>query len=110
MARGAARAMDKSAALQHAAADAGDAEADFALGVLYLLGRGVEKNLGEAFKRFGRSVDAGDEDAAALRELAAEQLAREQVTDRLKEEAATVVMQDAKRRRRFPKPKLVTSD
>ena len=43
------RAMDKSAELMQGAAQAGDSEAQFALALLYLLGRGVEKNSGEAF-------------------------------------------------------------
>ncbi len=36
------RAMDKSAELLRGAAQAGDSEAQFALALLYLLGRGVE--------------------------------------------------------------------
>ena len=70
------RAMDKSAELLRAAAEAGDSEAQFALALLNLLGRGVEQNAGEAFRLFGLASDAGDEQAASFRDLAAEQLAR----------------------------------
>ena len=107
MALAVARAMDKSAALLGAAADAGDTEARFALGLLYMLGRGVEKNLGEAFKLFGLAADAGDEQAAAFRDMTAEELAREQVGNRLMKEATVTVMKEAKRRQRYPKPRIV---
>lgn len=110
MAHAVGRAMGKSAELLRAAADAGDDEARFALGLLYLLGRGVEKNLGEAFKLFGLAADAGDEEAAAFKEMAVEQMAREQVGRRQMEEAAALVMTEAKRRQRFPKPKLIEPD
>ena len=73
------RAMDKSAKLLRAAAADGDKEARFALGPLFLLGRGVDKNAGEAFKLFSQVLDAGDEQAAHFRDLAAESLALEQV-------------------------------
>ena len=104
------RAMDKSAALLGAAADAGDTEARFALGLLYMLGRGVEKNLGEAFKLFGLAADAGDEQAAVFRGMAAEELAREQVGKRLMKDATVAVMKGAKRRQRYSKPRIVKFD
>ena len=104
------RAMDKSAALLRAASDAGDTEAGFALGLLYMLGRGVEKNLGEAFKLFGLAADAGDEQAAVFRGMAAEELAREQAGKRLMKDATVAVMKEAKRRQRYPKPRIVKSD
>ena len=103
------RAMDKSAALLSAAADAGDTEARFALGLLYMLGRGVEKNLGEAFKLFGLAADAGDQQAAVFRGMVAEELAREQAGKRLMQEATVAVMKEAKRRQRYPKPRVVKS-
>ncbi len=104
------RAMGKSAELLGAAADAGDTEARFALGLLYMLGRGVEKNLGEAFKLFGLAADAGDEQAAVFRDMTAEELAREQINKRSMEEAAVVVMKEAKRQQSHPKPRIVKSD
>ena len=104
------RAMDKSAALLRTASDAGDTEARFALGLFYMLGRGVEKNLGEAIRLFGLAVDGGDELAGVFRGLAADQLAREQAGERLMKEATVAVMQDARRRQRFPKPHIVKSD
>ena len=104
------RAMNKSAALLQAAAEAGDAEAQFALALLYLLGRGVEKNLGEAFRLFGLAQAAGDEQAAAFRDMAAEQLAREQIHQQQLKDAAVHVMKDAKRKQTFPKPRIVKSD
>ena len=107
MARAVGRAMGKSADLLREAADAGDAEAQFALGLLYLLGRGVEKNLGEAFELFGLAAEAGDEQAASFREMAVEQMAREQLDRRKMEDATVAVMTEAKRRQRFPKPKLI---
>ncbi len=104
------RAMDKSAELLRAAAQAGDSEAQFALALLYLLGRGVEQNSGEAFKLFGLALDAGDEQAATFRDMAAEQLAREQINQQQNKEAAVHVMKEAKRRQRYPKPRIVKSD
>lgn len=110
MARGVARAMDKAASLLQDAADAGDAEAQFSLGLLYLMGRGVKQNLGEAFKLFGLAHKAGDEDAAAFRDMAAEELARERAAEQLQNEAVLATMLDAKRRQLFPTPKLVEPD
>jgi localization factor PodJL len=104
------RAMNKSAALLRAAAEAGDTEAQFALALLYLLGRGVEKNLGEAFRWFGLAQAAGDAQAAAFRDMAAEQLAREQIHQQKLKDAAAHVMKDAKRKQKFPKPRIVKSD
>lgn len=104
------RAMGKSAELLGAAADAGDAEAQFALGLLYLLGRGVDKNLGEAFKLFGLAGAAGDAQAKTFQGMAAEQLAREQADQQLMTDAAVQVMTDAKRRQRYPRPRIVKSE
>ncbi len=104
------RAMDKSAELLGTAAEAGDSEAQFALSLLYLLGRGVEKDLGEAFKLFGLASDAGDEQAAGFRDMAAEQLAREQINQQQMTDAAVHVMKEAKRQQSYPKPRIVKSD
>lgn len=110
MATAVGRAMDKSAALLRIAADAGDSEAQFALGMLYMLGRGVEKNLGEAIHLFGRAADTGDGQAGEFRGRAIEQLAREQAGERLMNDATVAVMKEARRRQRFPKPHIVKSD
>ncbi len=104
------RAMDKSAKLLRAAAEAGDSEAQFALALLNLLGRGVERNAGEAFRLFGLASDAGDEQAASFRDMAAEQMARAQIDRQLLNDAAVHVMKEATRRQRFPKPRIVASD
>ena len=104
------RAMDKSAELLRGAAQTGDSEAQFALALLYLLGRGVEKNSGEAFRLFGLALDAGDEQAAAFRDMAAEQLAREQINQQQMKDATVHVMNEAKRRQRYPKPRIVKAD
>ena len=104
------RAMDKSAALLRAAAEAGDSEAQFALALLNLLGRGVERNAGEAFRLFGLASDAGDEQAASFRDMAAEQMARAQNDRQLLNDAAVHVMKEVTRRQRFPKPRMVESD
>ena len=101
--------MDKSAALLDEAADGGDGEAQFALGLLNLLGRGVDRNLGEALKLFRLAAEQGDAQAEILKGVAAEQLAREQITSRDMQESAAVAMKDAKRRRKFPKPRIVIS-
>lgn len=105
MAQAVARAMEKSAALLATAADGGDAEAQFALGLLYLLGRGVDTDFGEALKLFRLAADQGDAEAETLKGVAAEQLAREQIATRDMEDAAAI--KDAKRRREFPKPRIV---
>ncbi len=105
-----ARAMGKSAELLGAAADAGDTEARFALGLIYMLGRGVEKNLGEAFRLFGLAADAGDEQAEVFRGMTAEKMAREEVSKHLMEEAGVAIVKEAKRKKRFPKPRIVKSD
>ena len=110
LANAVARAMDKSAELLRSAANGGDNEARFALGLLYLLGRGVEKNAGEAFKLFSQALDGGDAEAAHFRDMAAENLAREQIKERDTEDATRAAMKEAQRRQRFPKPKLVEPD
>lgn len=110
MALAVARAMDKSAELLRGAAQAGDSEAQFALALLYLLGRGVEQNSGEAFRLFGLALDAGDEQAAAFRDKAAEQMARENIKQQQMKEAVIHVATEAKRRQRFPKPHIVKSN
>jgi len=110
MALAVARAMNKSAELLRDAAEAGDGEAQFALALLFLLGRGVEKNPGEAFRLFGLALEAGDEQAAEFRDLAAEQMAQEQINQARLNEAAAHVMKEAKRRQRFPKPHIVETD
>ncbi len=104
------RAMDKSAELLRGAAQEGDSEAQFALALLYLLGRGVEKNSGEAFDLFGLALDAGDEQAATFRDIAAEQLAREHINQQKMKDAAVHVMTEAKRRQRYPRLRIVKSD
>ncbi len=104
------RAMDKSARLLRAAAEAGDSDAQFALALLNLLGRGVERNAGEAFRLFGLASDAGDEQAASFRDMAAEQMARAQIDRQLLNDAAVHDMKEATRRQRFPKPRIVESD
>lgn len=110
MARGVARAMKKATSLLQKAADSGDAEAQFSLALLYLIGRGVEQNPGEAFKLFSLAEKAGDEDATAFRDIAAEELARQSRAENLRNEAVLATMMDAKRRQLFPKPRLVKSD
>jgi len=107
MAQAVVRAMDKSAALLDEAAEDGDAEAQFSLGLLYLLGRGVECNLGEALKLFRLAADQDDAQAEIFKGIAAERMAREQIANRDMEEAAAAAMKDAKRRRKFPKPRIV---
>ena len=104
------RAMDKSAKLLRDAANAGDGEAQFALALLYLLGRGVEQDAGEAFGLFALAADAGDEQARSFRDLAAEQLAGEQIKKQEMNDAAVQVLKDAKRRQCYPKPQLVRPD
>ncbi len=109
LANAVARAMDKSAELLRAAADEGDNEARFALGLLYLLGRGVEKNAGEAFKLFNIAVEAGDAQAAHFRDMAAEHLTHDEIKKR-DSDAADAAEKEAQRRQRFPKPKLVKKE
>ncbi len=104
------RATRKSADLLGAAANAGDTDAQFALGLLYLLGRGVYKLLGEAFHLCGRAAEAGADQAATFRDMAAENLARDQIKQRMVEKASVEGMKEAERRQRFPKPQLVKSD
>ena len=102
--------MDKSAELLRTAVDKGDHEAEFALGLLYLLGRGVDKDAGEAFKLFGLAVDAGDTQATHFRDMAAEHLAQDQAKQRKSEDTARAAEKDAERRHRYPKPKLVKKE
>ena len=110
MAQAVGRAMDKSAKLLQDAAKAGDGEAQFALALLYLLGRGVKQNSAEACRLFALAADAGDEQAASFRDKAAEELAREQVKKQELNDAAVLVLKDAKRRQCYPKPRLVRPD
>ena len=104
------RAFDKSAELLGTAAEAGDSEAQFALALLYLLGRGVDKNLGEAFELFELASDAGDKQAADFRDMVARQLAREQINQQEMNDATVHIMKEVKRQQQFPKPRLVESD
>ena len=104
------RAMAKSAELLAAAAEDGDTEARFALGLLHMLGRGVEENLGEAFRLFGLAAEAGDQQAEIFRGMTAEKLARKEVANHLLEEAGAAIVKDAKRRKRYPKPRIVEPD
>ena len=99
--------MEKSAELLRAAAAGGDNEARFALGLLYLLGRGVDKDAGEAFKLFTLARDAGDAQANHFRDVAAEHMAQDEVKKRDTEDSASAARKEAQRRQRFPKPKLV---
>ena len=110
MAKAVGRAMAKSAALLRVAADAGDSEARFALGLLTLTGRGVERHPGEAYSLLNLAARDGDAQAAALRDVAAEQLAQAEADRRLLTDAAAHVMKNAVRQRRFPKPRLVEPD
>jgi TPR repeat protein len=110
MAQAIGRAMDKSAELLGVAAEAGDSEAQFALALLFMLGRGVEKNAGEAFRLFGLAADGGDGQAASFRDMAAQQIARDQIQQQQLNDAAAHVMSEAKRQQRFPKPRIVDSD
>ena len=110
LANAVARAMDKSAELLSAAVEAGDNEARFALGLLYLLGRGVEKDASKAMHLFSLADEAGDTQAAHFRNMAAEHLTRDEDKKRDNGEAARAAIKEAQRRQRFPKPKLVEKD
>ena len=99
--------MEKSAELLRAAAAGGDNEARFALGLLHLLGRGVDKDADEAFKLFTLACDAGDTQANHFRDMAAEHMAQDEVKKRGTEDSASAARKEAQRRQRFPKPKLV---
>jgi hypothetical protein len=70
----------------------------------------VDTNFNEAFELLDGAVEADIEDAAYFRDLAEDQLSREQAAERAGVEAAVAEMMDAKRRELFPKPKLVKSD
>ena len=107
MVRGAARATEKSTALLKRAADGGDRDAAFALGVLLLLGRGIETDFREAQRMLNIAVEAGIEDAVHFRELAEEQLNRHESECFKQGEAAVEALLDAKRRELFPPLRLV---
>ena len=89
--------MEKSAELLRAAAAGGDNEARFALGLLYLLGRGVDKDAGEAFKLFTLARDAGDAQANHFRDMAAEHMAQDEVKKRDTEASASAARQAEER-------------
>lgn len=110
LAHGAVRASAKSVAVLREAARAGDAEAQFALGLLYLLGRGVDTDFGEAVRLLSFAVDAKIEDAEYFLDLAGEQLARQRAGNRVHAESIVSDLMDAKRRELFPKPRLVVRD
>ncbi len=110
MALAVSRAMDKSAELLRVAAQAGDGEAQFALALLHLLGRGVEKNSAEAFRLFGLALDSGDQQAATFRDLAAQHMAHEQISERQMAEAVRHVAIEAKRKQSHPQPRIVKTD
>jgi hypothetical protein len=49
--------------MRNCAAEAGDADAQFNLGVCYEMGSGVSVDKAEAFKWYKRAAEAGDEGA-----------------------------------------------
>ncbi len=102
--------MEKSAELLSAAVKAGDNDARFALGLLYLLGRGVKKDVSKAMHLFSLAEEAGDRQAAHFRNMAAENLARGEDKKPGNGASARAAIKEAQRRRRFPKPKLVEKD
>ena len=102
--------MDKSAELLSDAVEAGDNEARFALGLLYLLGRGVEKDAGKAMHLFSLADEAGDTQAAHFRNMAAGHLNQDKDKNRDSDESTRAAIKEAQRRQRFPKPKLVEKD
>ena len=110
VARGAARAMEKSSDLLKRAADEGDCDAAFALGVSYLLGIGIETNFREALKLLDRASHAGVEDARYFRQLAEEQADREAAECFKKGEAAVEALLEEKRLELFPRPRIVVSN
>jgi len=59
---------------------------------------------------FGLALDAGDEQAATFRDMAAEQMAREQIDQQQMKDATVHVMKEAKRQQSYPKPRIVKSD
>ena len=102
--------MDKSAELLLAAVEDGDNEARFALGLLYLLGRGVEKDAGKAMYLFSLADEAGDTQAAHFRDMASKHLNQDEDKKRDSDKSARAAIKEAQRRQRFPKPKLVKND
>jgi|GEM_PF-2957121 TPR repeat protein len=102
--------MDKSAELLRAAVEAGDNEARFALGLLYLLGRGVEKDAGTAMHLFSLAHEAGDTQAAQFRDMAAEHLTEDEDKKRDTDKSARAAIKEAQRLQRFPKPTLVKKE
>ena len=59
---------------------------------------------------FGLALDAGGEQAATFRDMAAEQLAREQINQQQMKDATVHVMKEPKPRQRYPKPRIVKAD
>ena len=102
--------MDKSAELLRAAVEAGDNDARFALGLLYLLGRGVEKDAGKALFLFSLADEAGDSQAAHFRDMATEHLAQEENKKSESDKSTRAAIKEAQRRQRFPKPQLVMKE
>jgi TPR repeat protein len=105
IAQGAERAQVIAAANLKRAADRGDVDAAFALGVHYLLGRGVKTDFAQALSLLDRAADAGLEDAVYFRDLALEQLEREHANSNVADSIVTLM--DAKRREFFPRPSLI---
>lgn len=82
-------------ALVRAAAEQGDVDALYAMGLIYAEGRGVEVDLSEAHYWLSLAVDAGDRDAVQLRNLVGPQMTEDeyQAARRLRvERAGTVQM------------------
>lgn len=104
------RAQSISVAVLKRAAYRGDMDAVFALGVHYLLGRGVQTDFTQALSLLDRAADADIEDAAYFRDLALDQLKHESAIspqDRADEVAA---LMEAKRSELFPALKLVDAE
>lgn len=70
-------------------AKAGNPDAQYALGLLYAEGRGIEQDESKAYYWLSQAIDQGDEDAKILREVVQQQMTLEQINvidDKLKTE------------------------
>lgn len=63
------------------AAEAGQVDAQYAMGLLYAEGRGVEYDLVAAYIWLSRAVEQGDRDAEALRHIVLQQMSQMQMAE-----------------------------
>ncbi|MFO8024427.1 tetratricopeptide repeat protein [Thiohalophilus sp.] len=68
-------------------AETGDIDAQYALGLIYAEGRGIEPDLVAAYRWLSRALEAGDKDAGDLRHIVLQQMNPLQIAEAEREQS-----------------------